>query len=209
MPDLRHDPYRARSSSAPGIRRARSEVAGSATASGPRRQACGRGDAGSEGVQPGTNATQSTRETPAEKSGQPAEIRDLCHRVSRAGWGRLSLRAILDQQSAGHREFQTGPNRLRRQSHRVGPPGRSEWRYGRVGDTGWRFLRLTSAASCPCPTASGRANTSRPNCPRRSPGAKGHERHLAGEVQAAWWKIELLLLDLSRHGTLRSVGYRA
>ena len=107
MPDLRHDPHRAPGSSASGSRCARSPIAGPSTSSVPRPQAFCRGDPGRAFDCPGNDPTQTTRGAPTEKQKPSAEICCLCHRVGRAGWGRLPLPAILAEQDTGQREFQT------------------------------------------------------------------------------------------------------
>ena len=175
VPGLRHDPHRA-----PGVSRACRAI-DPATASVLRPQAFGRGDSGHAFNCAGYHPHQTTHIPPTQESEPAAEICGLCHRVSRLGWGRLPLRAILAEQAAGQREFQTDPGQSRTQWRRGWPHGRSERCNGHVGRYGgWPLIK---AAPCNGPTASGRPST---NNPRRQPCGKSHERRHADEVPAAW-----------------------
>ena len=163
VPGLRHDPHRAWGSSASCVRRApRSQSAGPSTSSVPRHQAFCRGDPGHAFGCPGTDPTQTLGGAPTEKRKRSAEICCLCRRVSRAGLGRLHVRAILGEQDTGQREFQTDPSRPRRYSQWGWPLGRGERCYGHFGDLGRRLVTLT--APCRGPTARGGPNTNGPRC---------------------------------------------
>ena len=109
MPGLRHDPHRAWGRSASSGRCACSQVAGPSTSSVPRPQAFCRGDPGRAFDCPWVDPNQTSRGAPIEKQQPAAEICFLCHRVGRAGWGRLPLRAFLAEQDSGQREFQAHP----------------------------------------------------------------------------------------------------
>jgi hypothetical protein len=180
MPGLRHGPHRASGSWGSASRCARSQVARAATSSAPRRQACRRGDPGRAFDCGGTGPTPTTAGAPAQKQQPAAEVCGLCRRLRRARLGRFCLRARLGDQNAGQREYQTHPNRFRRQWRWERPSGRGERCDGRVGRPGRRLF--AGPATCQGPAACYRPNTSGP---RRAPRGQIHEQHRPGEVQAA------------------------
>jgi hypothetical protein len=165
MPDLRHDPYRARGSSASGGRCARSQIARPSTSGVPRPQAFGRGDPGRAFDCPRSDPNQATCGASSAKQQPAAEICCLCHRVGRAGGGRLPLRAFPAEQDTGQHEFHTDPSYSRPQQRWSWPLGRSKRRHGRLGHAGRRLLITTAPGHSP--TASGRPNAKGPRCQSR------------------------------------------
>jgi hypothetical protein len=169
MPDLRHNPYRAWGSSPSRGRSASSPIACPSTSSVARPQAFSQGDPGCAFDCPRVDPNQTTCGTSAEKQQPPTEICCLCHRVSRARWGRLPLPAWLAEQDPGQREFQTNPSCPRPQQWWNWPLGRSKRRDGRLGHAGRRLLVATAPGHNA--TASGRPNA---KGPRRQPHGRVH-----------------------------------
>ena len=167
--DLRHDPHRAWRSTSSGIRCVRLQFACPSTSSGPGPQALGRGDSDRAFDCLRDDPNQAPRRAPTEKQQPAAEICCLCHRIGRAGWGRLPLRAFLAEQDSGQREFQTNPSCPRPQQWWNWPLGRSKRRDGRLGHAGRRLLVATAPGHNA--TASGRPNA---KGPRRQPHGRVH-----------------------------------